>query len=228
VHPAVLLTPAPGCLYCGVVVASSRTPQRWRRSRVAAVATGALALVLAGCSGGSDPERPPAETTAEATPLADYDTSGLAVVRGEFCGGVVDAAITAALGDASTTEDSWLPGNRLPESRDISNEFGCSWASDSVRATAWVFAPPITRQRAADFAREAVGNKCERLETARDLGEPSVAQHCGTGSETTAFHGLVGDAWVRCEISGLPVSGGDDTARVGEWCVAVLEALRAD
>ena len=25
---------------------------------------------------------------------------------------------------------------------------------------------------------------------------------------------------------GLPVAGGDDTARVGEWCVAVLEALR--
>lgn len=211
-----------------MVVASCRTPQRRRRSVVAAVATSALALVLTGCSGESDPERPPAQPTAAATPLTDYGTSGLTVARGEFCNGVVDAAITAALGDEPTTEESWLPGNRLPESRDLSNEFGCSWESGSVRATGWVFAPPITRQRAADFAREAVGRKCERLETAPDLGEPSVAQHCGTGAETTAFHGLVGDAWVGCEISGLPVSGGDDTARVGEWCVAVLEALRAD
>jgi hypothetical protein len=192
---------------------------------VAAVATGALALVLTGCSGESTPERPPPEPTAETTPLADYDTSGLTVVRGEFCDKVVDAAITAALGDAPTTGEAWLPGKRLPESRDISNEFGCSWASGSVRATAWVFAPPITRQRAADFAQEAVGKDCERLETAPDLGEPTVAQHCGTGAEMTAFHGLVGDAWVGCEISGLPVSGGDDTTRVGEWCVAVLEAL---
>jgi len=210
------------------VLASARTPQRWRRSRVAAVATGALALVLTGCSGGSAPRQPAEPLTAETTPLGDYDASGLTLVRGEFCDGVVDAAITAALDDEPTTEESWLSGNRLPDSRDISNEFGCSWASGSVRATAWVFAPPITRQRAADFAQEAVGKKCERLETAPDLGEPSVAQHCGTGAEMTAFHGLVGDAWVGCEISGLPVSGGDDTARVGEWCVAVLEALRAD
>jgi hypothetical protein len=211
-----------------VVVASSRTPQRWRRSRPAAVTTGALALVLAACSGEPAPRQPAEPLTAEATPLAAYDTSGLAVVRGEFCDGVVEAAITAALGDEPTTEDSWLPGNRLPESRDISNEFGCAWASGSVRAAAWVFAPPISRERATDFAQESVGKKCERLETAPDLGEPSVAKHCGTGAETTAFHGLVGDAWVACEISGLPVSGGDDTARVGEWCVAVLEALRAD
>jgi hypothetical protein len=195
---------------------------------VATVATGALALVLAGCSGEPAPRQPAEPLTAEATPLAGYDTSGLTLVRGEFCDAVLDAAITAALAAEPTTEDSWRPGNRLPESRDISNEFGCAWASGSVRASAWVFAPPITRDRAADFAREVVDKRCERLETAPDLGEPSVAQHCGTGAETTAFHGLVGDAWLGCEISGLPVSGGDDTARVGEWCVAVLEALRAD
>ena len=201
---------------------------RRRRARAATVATGALALVLTGCSGGSTPRQPAEPLTAEATPLDDYDTSGLTVVRGEFCDGVTDGAITAALGAEPTTEDSWLPGRRLPESRDISNEFGCSWGSGSVLAAAWVFAPPVTRQRAADFAKEAVGEKCERLQTAPNLGAPSVAQHCGTGAEATAFHGLVGDAWVGCEISGPPVSGGDDTERVGEWCVAVLEALRAN
>ena len=210
-----------------MVLVSSRTSQRWRRLRVTVVVTGALLLALTGCSGETAPEPPPAEPTAEATPLAAYDTSGLVLVRGEFCDRVTEGAIVAALGGDSTDEQAWLPGTRLPGSRDIGNEFGCSWASGSVRATAWVFAPPITRQRAADFAREAVGKRCERLETAPDLGEPSVAQHCGTGAELTAFHGLVGDAWVGCEISGLPVAGGDDTARVGEWCVAVLEALRA-
>jgi hypothetical protein len=211
-----------------VVLASSGTPQRRPRSRAAAVATGALVVVLTGCSGETAPEPPPAEPTAEATPLGDYDASDVTLVRGEFCNDVVNTAVTEALGAEPTETESWLPGDRLPGSRDISNEFGCAWVSGSVRAAAWVFAPPITPQRAADFAKEAVGNKCERLETAPDLGRPSVAQQCGkNGAELTAFHGLVGDTWVACEISGLLVSGGDDTARVGEWCVAVLEALRS-
>ncbi|WP_310529776.1 hypothetical protein [Nocardioides sp.] len=205
---------------------SSRTPQRSPRSVRAAVGTVVLLLGLAGCSGESAPQQPAAEPTAESTPLADYDTADVRPVRGEFCARVTEAAVAAALGGESTADDSWRPGRRLPDSSDIGNEFGCSWTSGSVRASAWVFAPPITADRAADFAREAVGKKCERLEMAPALGRPSVAQHCGGGAELVRFHGLVGDAWVGCEISGLPVSGGDDTARVGEWCVAVLEALR--
>ena len=208
-----------------MVLASSRTPQRRRCSRTAAAATGVLLLALAGCSGESAPEQPPVEPTAESTPLGDYDTSDLTLVRGEFCDRVAESAVTTALGDESADAQTWQPGTRLPESRDISNEFGCSWTSGSVSATAWVFAPPITGERAADFAQESAGKMCEKLETAPDLGDPSVAHHCGD-AEATGFHGLVGDAWVGCEISGLPVSGGDDTARVGEWCVAVLQALR--
>lgn len=213
-----------------MVLASSRTPQRRRRSRRAALsagtATGALLLALAGCSGDPAPKEPADEPTAEPTPLGDYDTSDLTLVRGDFCDRVTAGAVTAALGDESTDAQTWRPGARLPESKDVSNEFGCSWASGSVSATAWVFAPPVTASRAADFARESVGKTCERLETAPDLGDHGVAHHCGDGAETTTFGGLVGDAWVGCEISGLSVSGGDDTARVGEWCVAVLEALR--
>lgn len=205
--------------------ASSRTPQRGRRSRRAAVATGALLLTLTGCSDDS-PEPPAAAATAEPTSLADYDTSRLTLVRSEFCDRVTEGAVTAALGEEAAAEESWQPGTRLPRSKDVSNEFGCSWTSGAVSATAWVFAPPVTADRAGDFAEEIVGKTCERLETAPALGEPSVARHCGDGAELTGFHGLVGDAWVGCEISGLPVAGGDDTARVGEWCVAVLEALR--
>ena len=136
-----------------------------------------------------------------------------------------DGAVAAALDDEPVDTVRWRPGARLPDSEDISNEFGCSWRVGSVTATAWVFAPPITAARAADFAGEAVGKKCKRLGTAPALGRPSVAQHCG-GAEATAFGGLVGDAWVGCEISGLPSSGGNGTARVGAWCVAVLDALR--
>lgn len=209
-----------------MVLASSRTPQRRRRSVNGLVATAGALLALAGCSGGSPAEQPSAEPVASSTPWEDYDTSGITLVRGEFCGRVPPGAVTAALGSDAAETASWQPGRRLPDSRDLSNEFGCSWTTPSVTARAWVFAPPITRARAGDLARELVGTKCEELSETPALGEPGVAQRCrlNTGSTLTGFYGLVGDAWVGCEVGGLSDA---EPARVGEWCVAVLEAMRA-
>lgn len=207
-----------------MVPVSSRTPQRRRRSRTAAAAAGVLLLALAGCTGEPAPEQPPVEPTAESTPLADYDTSELVLVPGDFCDLVDEDAIAEALADEAGAARTWQPGNRLPGSQDISNEFGCSWAGASTAARAWVFAPPTTGRRAADFARETVGKGCRRLTAAPGLGDPSTTQHCRRAG-LTGVYGLVGDAWVGCEIGGLSGSGGDRTARVGEWCVAVVEAL---
>ncbi|UUZ60133.1 hypothetical protein [Nocardioides sp. B-3] len=173
------------------VAAPRRSSRPWGRSPA-----------LVGCSGDSPPEQPDAEPTASSTPLADYDTESLTLVRGEFCSRVAQPATTTLLGAEATETASRAPGRRLPGSRDISNEFGCSRTTPSVTARARVFAPPITRERANDFAGEIVGMKCEELEDAPALGDPGVAQRCGlnTGATLTGFYGSVGDARIGCEV----------------------------
>ncbi|WP_156887150.1 hypothetical protein [Nocardioides sp. CF8] len=202
---------------------SSRTPMRRRRALTATVATVGLLVALAGCTDDPAPQQPTAEPTAESTPLADYDTSGLTLTPDDFCARVAEPAVIAALDGESTGTDAWQPGRRLPGSRDISDEFGCSWQGSSTTARAWVFAPPVSPQRARDFVRETPGQGCERLSAAADLGSPSVAQQCPDADGRTGVYGLVGSAWVACELSGLR---GSREERAGEWCVAVLEALR--
>jgi len=208
-------------------------PQRRRRSpaeAAAAAAIGGLLLVATGaCSTDPSPEQPmkePTVPTAEPTPLADYDTSEVAVVRAAFCDRVSDDAIAAAVSDVPSEDQTWRPGGRLPGSKDISNEFGCAWTAGQVSARAWVFAPPITPERAVDLASEVVDGKCQRVRNAPDLGAPSVAQQCAGEAGKTGIYGLVGDAWVSCELSGLTGSAVEDVELVGQWCVAVLEALR--
>ena len=206
-------------------------------SRLAGVllAMSAPLLTLAACTDDAPPAPPPAETSATPTPtaLSDYDTDGLTLQRTDFCERVAAAVVDAALASADGVVEilGWVPGDRLPGSREVGNEFGCQWAAgtdgdDVVTARAWIFAPPVTPARAADFAAETVGTKCRRLRSAPALGDHSVAQRCtlNTGSELVGVQGLVGDAWVACEISGPSDIESD---RVGEWCVGVLEALRA-
>jgi hypothetical protein len=211
-------------------------PQRDRRSPGPAAAlgtvTGALLLVAtAACSAESPPEQPTAEpeATGESTPLDDYDTAEVAIVRSDFCERVSDDAITAAIGDEAADLQAWQPGERLPDSRDIGNEFGCAWTAGSVSARAWVFAPPITPQRADDLASEVVGPTCKPLRPAAPLGDPGGAQSCvlDTDARRVGFFGLIGDAWVNCEVTGLTGPGAEADDLVGQWCVAVLEALRS-
>ncbi len=186
---------------------------------------GGLSFVSNDPSGATaDPSRP----VSEPTPLADYDTSTLRLTRGAFCDRLNAETIARALGGSATETTDWQPGERLPESQQISNEFGCSWSAGSVSVRAWVFAPPITPGRAADFTDESVRQACTRVRGAPPLGSPSLTQQCRTeaGTGLTGIYGLVGDSWVGCEIDGTDQS---DRARpvehVGEWCVAVLEAL---
>lgn len=199
----------------------------------AAVLGGLLLVATTACSAQPPSEGPPAATAAPTTgptALTDYDTSALTVVRSGFCDRVPDDIIAAALGsDAGEVIDEkvWQPGGRLPGTRDIGNEFGCAWTAGEVTARAWVFAPPITPERADDLASEVVGPSCRAVRSAPPLGAPSVARTCGSdpGAGLVGYHGLVGDAWVSCEING---GAAKDLDLVGQWCVAVLEAMRSD
>ena len=192
-----------------------------------------LLVAAAGCT--SESPREPAATkapepTAESTPLADYDTSDLTLARAPFCDRVADTAISAALAGEPSDEQSWRPGGRLPDTKDISNEFGCAWTAGAVTARAWVFAPPMSAERATDaVAASEPGKNCRPLPSAPSLGTPGVARSCelDSGDSLVGFAGLVGDAWVSCEITGPGVTRGDGVTRGGDWCVAILEALRS-
>lgn len=188
-----------------------------------AILLGRGLLVTAPSGGTAAPTRP----AAEPTPLADVDTSRLTLDRVAFCDRVSAEAIARVLGQSAGEATSWQPGERLPASQQISNEFGCAWSAGPVSARAWVFAPPITPDRARDFTDEAVGKGCTKVSGAPSLGSPTLTQRCTakTGAGATSVYGLLGDTWVGCEIIGIDQADGAN--RVGEWCVEVLEALRA-
>ena len=202
---------------------------RWRGLSVAAALT---VLTVSGCT--VDRPQPPAgppQTPAPPSPttLASYDTRSVAVARAPFCDRVSPTGIEHAVGAAPESHDEYGNGDRfrLPDgSRSISHEYGCSWtAPDGTTASAWVFAPPVTRGRADQLVAEAQAAGC--LPAGRgDFGTPSVAVRCRAGDSVEAsWRGLFGDAWLVCSVT-TSEPAADLAARRDEWCVAVLEAAR--
>lgn len=191
-----------------------------------AVVATVTVLVLAGCSGGSDPtaSAPPPSPT----PLAELDTSAVAVARASFCARVAPAAVADALGSEPDDAVEWANGERAPlgedDEGDVAHEFGCRWtAADGTTATAWVFAPPVSRRGARALAEDAVTEGCSPVTGAPAFGAPSVAVRCEDG--TTSFHGLFGDAWLSCALAGAPgAAAAPDAAAPERWCAAVLQA----
>lgn len=184
----------------------------------AALVLALLGVGLAACD--SEGDAPPEPPSASATPLADYDTTGLGAVRGDFCAQVAPAAVEDALGGAPTASDSYGNGDRVrvgEDPADVVHEYGCTWtADDGTVARAWVFAPPVTAERAHALRAAAThASGCSPVRHAPDYGSPSTAVRCG---DTTAFHGLFGDAWLSCSLDAT------DIDRVGRWCVAVAQA----
>lgn len=197
---------------------------------LAVVATGAVvAVVLLDRS----PESSPAPPAYEATPLADYDTTGVVVTRGSFCDAVPDAAVEEALGGAPESTTAYDNGDRVRLAdglRDVAHEFGCGWMAPGVTARAWVFAPPVTRRAARDLARSVRDQPdCVRTPGTPEFGRPSTALVCEIGRRTEAsYRGLYGDAWLTCTLSTEERLPPDELAdRAGRWCVAVVEAARA-
>lgn len=211
-----------------------RTTPRPRRGRVTvlllgvvAVVVTALAIVLGRAVLVDAPDRETVTPVtpapdATATPLADYDTDDLAVVRAPFCGRVSAESAALAIGvDAADDPVAWRPGVPIPGTGSIANEWGCSVTAGDVTASAWVFATPVSPDRAREWVRDAAGGDCQRKDVPT-VGSPGVVVTCTDGPDKhTTHHGLVDDTWLACRMTGT-----GDAERVGRWCVVALEAMR--
>ena len=197
--------------------------------RVAALAVGVL--VAAGAGGctqaagpAGSPEQEQQQEQPSRAPLSAYGSDGPQLVLGGPCTEVSAESVADALGAAAETSLTWAPGQRLPGSPEVADEYGCRHTAGDVTASAWVFAVPTSRGQARRLAKEVTGPRCRRLRGAETYGDPGVAFTCepASGPTLTGYRGLVGTSWVACEIAGT-----DDDERVGRWCAAVLESLSA-
>ena len=177
---------------------------------------------------------PPEEPAYTSTALADFDTSTVTIDRAPFCDGLPEEALTEALpGDVGWTVTTYDNGERArlgSGPKDVAHEYGCRVDGAGLpdgALEAWLFAPPVTRSRAAELVEEAVDAKgCSRQEQAPAYGAPSVAVVCPAGKRTSAsFRGLFGDAWLACSVTArTPVPEQERLDRAGRWCVAVAQA----
>lgn len=178
---------------------------------------------------------PPVEV--EPVALAELDTTTLALPRAELCTRVPTDAVTAALGGEPTRVVAYGNGDTAvltAQVRDVSHEFGCTFARGPRTVRAWLFAPPVTvrtAERLADDAARARG--CRRVVGAAAFGAPSVALRCpldpaaarerpGQSLFEWSYRGLFGDAWLTCTL----LARGDDASageRADRWCAAVVQ-----
>ena len=204
-----------------------------RRSPVARVTVAvvvACCLALAGCSDSTESEPPPTTAPSEAvdrgTTLEDVDTTALVVPRAPFCDRVDPAAVTRALGDEAADVSAYRSGQRIKISDDVADvvhEYGCRWTAGDGTAEAWVFAPPVTRKRAAGLVASAQGSpKCLDPHEAPDFGRPSAACASRPSGDASAMtlQGLFGDAWLTCSLT-LDESQREVHDRAMRWCAAV-------
>ena len=190
---------------------------------VAAVVAGVL--VLGGSEEGSGtPDEEPFTTT----PLAGYDTTTAVVARAPFCDAIDDRQVDAVLG-AVPAAVTWENGDTIDVGNgpDVVHEFGCSYAVQDVgEARAWVFAPPVTAERAQRLAAGAAKGAGCVAGDGPPFGSPTVALTCTAkdGTRRASYRGLFGDAWLVCEVA-LPAGATDDVVdAAGRWCVGVLQA----
>jgi len=168
---------------------------------------------------------PPAVPPTTGTPLADVDTTSLVVARAPFCDAVDPAAVARALGEEPAEGSAYRSGQRIKLSDDVADvvhEFGCRWTAGDGVAEAWVFVPPITRERAADLVRTG----CRGVQDPA-FGEPStICRTQADGVTTYTFRVLFGDAWLTCRL--VVGAGQEETLdRAGRWCAAVATGASA-
>ncbi|PWN02386.1 hypothetical protein DJ010_14905 [Nocardioides silvaticus] len=206
-------------------------PLRWLLFAVVLTALPVTAGVLV--LGEGEPDTAPPETAAPAyssTPLGDLDTATVALARAPFCDRIPEEAVAEALdGKVGPTAsyDAGQAAELAPGIKDVAHEHGCRIAGPGgTEVRAWVFVPPVTRDRATDLVTEAAGREgCSRA-TAPAYGDPSVALLCPSGKRTwVSFRGLFGDAWLACSLSAPSRLAEQELLdRTGRWCVAVAQA----
>jgi hypothetical protein len=187
-------------------------------------------IVLSGCSGSdSSAPRPTSagsQATETATPLEEVDTTSLVVPRTPFCDRIAPAAITRALGAEPTDAAAHRSGQRVRISADVADvvhEFGCRWSAGDNTAQAWVFAPPVTPQRAEAIVQALSRSTCREATKVPAFGEPSTScsWQPAKGQQEVRIGGLFGDAWLTCSLTLAAADAPDVTGRASEWCAAV-------
>jgi hypothetical protein len=206
--------------------------RRAARPRLLAVLT--CAVVLAGCTGDTEPDRsaPPSGGPTD----AQLDLASLPVPRTDFCRTVPDDAVRGALAGAVATTSHYGIGDEVevsPGLTDVVHEYGCVFeGQDGTVARAWVFARSVGRDEARALVRRTRGEDCATPDSI-DFGTPSTATVCSlvTDSEEALrvrLEGLFTDSWVGCEI----VEPGADRSksllrRTEQWCTEVVSAAGA-
>jgi uncharacterized protein YodC (DUF2158 family) len=213
--------------------------------RLVAVAVAALLVTGAGVAAGTllldDGDEPTSagSPSFSTTPLESFDTSTVTVPRASFCDAVDPRQVEAALGGEPADAQSYASGDEVTLTEgggtsavtDVAHEFGCTWVhADQGAARAWVFAPPVTADRARRLVREAAKTEgCEASPTP-PYGAPSVGLLCvGADGARASYRGLFGDAWLTCELS-VRDPATDPAAlreRAGAWCVGVAMGASA-
>lgn len=179
------------------------------------------------------PDRPEASPGPGATTLREYDASGVVVPRTDFCDRIPHEVVEERLGPQVGT-GHYGNGDTAPVApgvEDVSHEYNCTFTgTDGARLRVWVFAPPVSGQRARVVARSLRrDSECTHVPGAPALGAHSVALACDGDDRGASIHGLLGDAWLSCSWHpGGRRTGAGRRALVeqaGAWCVDVLAAI---
>ncbi|WP_067428778.1 hypothetical protein [Nocardioides jensenii] len=201
-------------------------------SHVVAVATTVLLLAgLISCSSDNDPGTEP---TVAATPISEYDATGVTVARADFCDRIPDGAVEAAVGEV---EDTGHYGNGesasiTDEVEDVAHEFNCTFTGTSgAVARVWVFVPQVTRARAQALVKQVGQERGCRLVDGQGFGTPSTGALCRSKSGAEAsYRGLFVDSWLACSLTDPDRKAPAEPAleKAGNWCVQAASAAATE
>ena len=195
------------------------------------VALGTVAVVV--LTRGEDKPEPKPQVVKPLS-LRDVDTTVLPVQREDFCADIPGEAVALVLGTEDFTGSAYADGDKaqvFPGLTDISHEYGCTFYAKAKKRTAraWVFAPPVSNDRARAVIKATVQAKgCQKIPKAPKFGKPSLALLCGSEkAPEISFRGLFGDAWLTCTIKPHQPPATKGVLQSAEnWCLAVAQAAK--
>ena len=198
------------------------------RPLLALLLTVVVALSLAGCSDGDEPER---QVEVNPTPIDAFVADAVQVSRATFCSRIADEAVTAAIGELASTRH-YGNGERARVTsavRDVAHEYNCTFVgSTGDVARAWVFVPRVTRSQARALVAGVRRRAGCQLQDGYSFGSPGTGSLCETrGRREAAYRGLFVDAWLTCSVTDGGRKKLSDKAllkKAGDWCVQAATA----